>query len=371
LGGLVKPGKACPDHRSRPEISGERKIMATTLADIAQELGVSKMTISRAINNHPEINAETRNRVLEVARRLNYQPNQHARALATNRSYLLGMVVPDLMHSYYAELLRSIESVARPAGFQIVICNTEENAGREISEAQALLHRTDGLIVASALPPTETKEYRNMIKEGAKIVLVDRELANLRCPVVVTDNVKVGILATEHLISLGHRRIGHLRGTAAAVATERLEGYRQALVKHHLLFDESLVRKCGFLESEGYEAMRAWIADGSFPKAIFAANDPAAIGAMQAIEEAGLRVGQDVAIVGGGNIHYGDMLRVPLTTVSWSRAEMGQAAAEILLKLIDNRLSGAKAAQRIVIPPELIVRQSCGAAKAAKAKARA
>jgi LacI family transcriptional regulator len=150
-----------------------------------------------------------------------------------------------------------------------------------------------------------------------------------------------------------------------------LEGYRQALVKHHLLFDESLVRKCGFLESEGYEAMRAWIADGSFPKAIFAANDPAAIGAMQAIEEAGLRVGQDVAIVGGGNIHYGDMLRVPLTTVSWSRAEMGQAAAEILLKLIDNRLSGAKAAQRIVIPPELIVRQSCGAAKAAKAKARA
>ncbi|MEP7343007.1 MAG: LacI family DNA-binding transcriptional regulator [Acidobacteriota bacterium] len=345
--------------------------MATTLADIARELGVSKMTISRAINNHPEINAETRNRVLEVARRLSYRPNQHARALATNRSYLLGMLVPDLMHSYYAELLRSIESVARPAGFQIVICNTEEDAGRELSEVQALLHSTDGLIVASALPPAETKEYRKMIKEGAKIVLIDRELANLHCPVVTTDNIQVGRLATEHLIGLGYRQIGHLRGKPSAVAADRFEGYRQALAKHALPFNESLARECGFLESGGYEAMRAWIADGNFPKAIFAANDPSAIGAMQAIEEAGLRAGQDVAIVGSGNIHYGDMLRVPLTTVSWSRAEMGQAAAEILLKLIDNKLSAAKAAPRIVIPPELIVRQSSGAAKAVKAKVRA
>lgn len=345
--------------------------MATTLADIARELGVSKMTISRAINNHPEINAETRDRVMEVARRLNYRPNQHARALATNRSYLLGMVVPDLMHSYYAELLRSIESVARPAGFQIVICNTEEDPRREISEAEALLHRTDGLIVASALPPAETKEYRKMIKEGAKIVLVDRELANLPCPSVTTDNVQVGMLATEHLIGLGHRRIGHLRGAVAAIASERLDGYRQALAKHGLPFDESLVRECGFLEREGHASMRAWIAEGGFPQAIFASNDPAAIGAMQAIEEAGLRPGQDVAIVGAGKIHYGDMLRVPLTTVSWSLAEMGQAAAEILLKLIDGKLSGAKAAQRFVIAPELVVRQSSGAPQAAKAKVRA
>lgn len=344
--------------------------MPVTLSDIAHELGLSKMTISRAINNHAEISAQTRNRVMEVARRLNYQPNQHARALATNRSYLLGMLVPDLMHSYYAELLRSIESVARPAGFQIVICNTEEDAGRELSEAQALLHRTDGLIIASALPPTQTKEYRNMIKDGARIVLIDRELANLHCPVVTTDNIRVGMLATEHLIGLGHRQIGHLRGKPSAVAADRFEGYKQALAKHALPFNSSLARECGFLESGSYEAMRAWIKTGRFPKAIFAANDPAAIGAMQAIEEAGLRVGQDVAIVGSGNIHYGDMLRVPLTTVSWSRAEMGQLAADILLKLVDNRLSRAKAASRIVIPPELVIRQSSGTGKTGKMKAR-
>ncbi len=134
--------------------------MPTTLADIARELGISKMTVSRAINNHPEINAETRERILAVARRLNYRPNQHARALATNRSFLLGLVVPDLMHSYYAEILHSIESIARPAGFQIVICNTEEDGEREIEEVEAIRYRTDGLIIASTLKSSELKTYQ-------------------------------------------------------------------------------------------------------------------------------------------------------------------------------------------------------------------
>jgi LacI family transcriptional regulator len=294
---------------------------------------------------------------------MNYRPNQHARALATNRSYLLGLIVPDLMHSYFAELLRSIESVARPAGFQIVICNTEEDATRELSEVEALLHRTDGLIVASALASADAKPYGKMIKEGAKIVLIDRELQLMRCPAVTTDNVQVGRLATEHLLSLGHRRVGHLRGNATAVAAERLEGYRRALAARELPFDPSLVRECGFLEGDGHKAMRCWLAEGTFPRAIFAANDPAAIGAMRAIEEAGLRVGADLAVVGGGNIHYGDMLRVPLTTVSWSRAEMGQAAATLLIKMIKDERHAGKGARRITIEPELIVRQSCGAAR--------
>lgn len=337
--------------------------MPTTLADIARELGISKMTVSRAINNHPEINTETRERVLTVARRMNYRPNQHARALATNRSYLLGLIVPDLMHSYYAELLRSIESIARPAGFQILVCNTEEDATREIDEVEVLLHRTDGLIIASALPPTEVKQYSKMIKEGAKIVLIDRELRNLRCPAVTTDNVQVGKLATTHLINLGHHRIGHLLGNETVVGLERYEGYKQALAEHQLPFEDLLVRKCGFLEEDGFNAMRSWIAEGDFPRAIFAANDPAAIGAMRAIEEAGLSAGKDVALIGAGNIHHGDLLRVPLSTISWSRAEMGQTAVTVLIKLIEENGHLGKGSQRIVIEPKLVVRQSCGAVR--------
>lgn len=344
--------------------------MAVTLADIARELGVSKMTVSRAINNHPLIHPETRERVLEVARRKNYQPNQHARALVTNRSYLIGIVVPDLMNLYFAEVARAIESIARPAGFQLLICSTDEDAERELGEVEALLLRTDGLIISSVLPPTETKYYRKMLKGGAKMVLVDRTMENLRCPAVTTDNVQVGRLATEHLIQLGYRRIGHLRGDASSVSVERFEGYRQALAKHKIRYDESLVRDCGFLELQGYQAMRAWLAKGEAPEAIFAVNDPAAIGAMKALDDGGVSVGSRLAIVGAGNIHYSDMLRVPLTTVSWSRSEMGERAARLLIELINGK-SPVMKAENIILPPELIVRNSCGTKSPAQSKPRA
>src|SRR6266480_3460853 len=134
--------------------------MPTTLADIARALGVSKMTVSRAINNHPEISVDTRARILETAQKMNYRPNQHARALTTNRSYLFGIVVPDLMHSYFAEICRGVESQARPAGYQNLICNTDEDLSKETDEIEALLPRTDGLILASSAPQTETKFYR-------------------------------------------------------------------------------------------------------------------------------------------------------------------------------------------------------------------
>ena len=343
--------------------------MPVTLEDIARALNVSKMTVSRAINNHPEVNAETRERILAVARRMKYQPNQHARALITNRSYLLGMIVPDLMHSYFAEILRGIELVARPAELQILVCNTYEDADKEIAEVEALRQRTDGLIVASALPPEQGQAYRKMIRDGLKLVLVDRLLDNLSCPAVTTDNMQVGMLATEHLIHLGYRRIGHLRGASASVARERFEGYKQALAKHKLRFDPSLVRECGFLEDQGYEAMRAWIAEGNLPEAIFAANDPEAIGAMHAMSEAGYRIGVNVAVAGAGNVHYGDMLSVPLTTVSWSTTEMGQQAARLLIGMIEGKIS-ARSSQRITLAPQLIVRQSSGAkTKAVKAGA--
>src|SRR2546425_4136822 len=339
--------------------------MPTTLADIARELGVSKMTVSRAINNHPEISPETRARILEAARRMNYRPNQFARALTTNRSYLLGVVVPDLMHSYFAEICRGVEGLARPLGYQNLICSTDEQSANEQHEVEALLPRTDGLIVASAFRANESAFYRRIIRDGARIVLIDRRLEGLRCATVTTDDVKVGLLATEHLINLGHRKVGHLKGTVASTAALRFEGYKQALAKHRLPFDESLVRECGFTERDGYASMSAWLRNGNTPGAIFAANDPAAIGAMGAIEEAGLRIPEDVALVGGGNIHYADMLRVPLTTVAWSTSEMGQAAGQLLIGLIEGRRKHKE--EHVMVEPELVVRTSCGATRAAQA----
>lgn len=327
--------------------------MPVTLEDIARALNVSKMTVSRAINNHPEISSETRARILATAQKMKYRPNQFARALMTKQSYLIGIVVPDLMHSYFAEICRGVEAHARPVGYQNLICSTDEEPRKEMDEIEALLSRTDGLIVASALSASEVKFYKRLISDGAKIVLIDRVLDGLRCSAVTTDDVQVGILATQHLIELGHRKIGHLRGPDVSTGLKRLQGYREAMSKAKL---KSLVRDCGFTETDGYAAMQKWIAAGDLPSAIFAANDPAAIGAMAAANEAGLKVPDDVAFVGAGSIHYGDMLGVPLTTVSWSKAEMGQAAATLLLELI----AGKKKNRIITVPPELLIRQSSG-----------
>ena len=332
--------------------------MPVTLEDIARSLNVSKMTVSRAINDHPEISRQTRARILAAAQKMNYRPNQFARALTTNHSYLIGIVVPDLMHSYFAEICRGVESQARPVGYQNLICSTDEEARKEMDEIEALLSRTDGLIVASVLSKREAKFYRRLLAQGAKVVLIDRVLDGLRCSSVTTDDVQVGRLATEHLIKLGHRKIGHLRGPDVSTSLKRLEGYQATMSKARL---KALVHECGFTESDGYAAMQKWIATGNLPTAIFASNDPAAIGAMGALSEAGLNVPDDVAIVGAGNIHYGDMLRVPLTTVSWSTSALGQQAASLLLELI----SGKKKTRRhrtVTVPPELIIRSSSGGA---------
>lgn len=337
--------------------------MPTTLADLAAALGVSKMTVSRAINNHPAIHRNTRERVLAMARQMNYRPNQYARALATKRSYLIGLIVPDLMHSYYAEIAKAIEGVVRPTGYEILICNTDEDAAHELAEVEALRHRTDGLIIASAVTPSKITAYRKMLREGAKLCLIDRRFENLRCPMVTTDDLQVGVMATGHLIKLGHRRIGHLRGPDVLVAQDRLAGYQQALAAHGLRFEEALIRDCGFFESSGYEAMRAWIQQGKLPAALFAANDPAAIGALHALLEVGIRVPQDIALVGAGNIHYADLLSVPLTTVTWNKTQMGQQAAQLLLNLFAEDKNGDRKSKlrRIIIDPQLVVRKSCGA----------
>jgi LacI family transcriptional regulator len=344
--------------KAKTTTGGERP---ATLSDIAREAGVSKMSVSRAINNGPKISPEARQRILKVARRLNYQPNRYARALTTNRSYLIGIVVPDLTHSFFAEMSRGIESCTKPAGYQNLMCNTDEDPVLEINEVSALLGHTDGLIIATTLAPTDTKFYRKVIKDGAKIVLVDRYLNGIHCPVVRTDDVMAGMLGAEHLIKLGHREIGYLCGVRTSNALDRFLGYKQALKKYKLPFDPSLVRLSGFpYEGTGYEVVANWIKEGRMPRAVLAFSDPAAIGAMRAATDAGLRVPEDLAIVGCGRIRYGDLLRVPLTTVGWPAKGIGGAAANQLIEMIGANRGQTGKVQPTIFPPELIVRGSCG-----------
>src|SRR5215204_5913805 len=255
---IYRSKRQCPCDRLHPqhpfcvntEAIGVSPNMSVTLADVARELGLSKMTVSRAISDSPLVDAKTRERVMEVARRLNYQPNHFARALVTNRSFLIGVIVPDLMHSYFAEIMHGISTFARGSNYQILIGNSEEQIAREIDEVEALRWRTDGLIIAPTVPLSKADVYRKLIEGGTKIVLFDRTLDGVDCPMVTTDNIAVGVVATEHLIKLGHKKIGHLRGTATSTSRERFEGYKQALSKNGIQLDKSLVLECGLLESD-------------------------------------------------------------------------------------------------------------------------
>ncbi len=328
---------------------------------IAAELGVSVTTVSKVLNHHADIGHATRERVLAKVEELGYRPNAVARSLSLRRTHTLGVVIPDLMHSFFVEIVAGIESVVSERGYGLLLCCSGESPHKERSELETLRARqVDGVVLASTAASGNTKLLMELQAIGQALVMIDRDdHPRVRCHRVLTDDVKVGRLATEHLLSAGHRAIGHIAGPPVVHARRREQGYREALAAHGLEPQDGWIVAGGFMEDDGYRAMRRLLESRSRVEAVFAANDPAAIGAMKAIWEMGLRVPEDIAIVGAGNVVHSDLLRVPLTTVSWSKEELGRRAAELILDQFGPHPAGPF--RRIIIPPELIVRSSCGA----------
>jgi LacI family transcriptional regulator len=224
--------------------------------------------------------------------------------------------------------------------------------------------QVDGIVLGSANASGNTDLLERLTSLGIALVMIDRDdHPDVRCDRVVTDDHEVGRLATAHLIDQGRRAIAHITGTQVVHAKRRAEGYRAALKAAGMKARTDWVVRGGFKEADGYRGMKKLLAmAGMKPRvdAVFAANDPSAIGAMKAIWDAGLRVPDDIAIVGAGDIALGDLLRVPLTTISWSREEQGRTAAELLLDRIDADPDAAARARRVVIPPHIVVRRSSG-----------
>jgi len=332
----------------------------TTMKRIAGELGVSITTVSKVLNHHADISEATRNRVFAKVEELGYQRNAVARSLTLRRTHTLGIVIPDLMHSFFVEVIAGIEPVASARGFGLLLCSSGEDPRKERGELELLRGRqVDGVVIASAHASGNTDMLKQLTRHGTGLVMIDRDdHPSVKCHRVVTDDEQVGVLATSHLIDAGRRAIAHVAGPAIVHARRRERGWRAALAARGIRPSEAWLVAGGFMEGDGYRAMKRLLAVKPRVDAVFAANDPAAIGAMKAIWEAGLRVPDDIAIVGAGDIALGDLLRVPLTTVAWSRQEQGRHAAELLLNGLDRQ---SDPPQRIVIPPRLIVRESSGA----------
>ncbi len=332
--------------------------MAVRLKDIARDLGVSLMTVSKALRGMDDISEETRQRVLKRMAELNYQPNMLARGLASGKTFIVGLVVPDLLHPFFAEFAKALSGVLRKHNYGLILASSEEDPNIERQEIRTVLARgVDALLVASCQPALQG--FDGVEDQRTPFILIDRNFAHLHAHFVGTDDYAAGLLATRHLLTTGRRRIAHIAGPDLAPGVDRLRGYQDALKEHGIairqqyIIANARVEELG--EDVGSEGMRRLIQTKPRPDAVFCYNDLTAIGAIHTTLEAGLSIPGDIAFVGCGNVRYSDYLQVPLSSIDQLTGQLGEQAGELALNLIENRPA---ARRQIRIHPKLIVRAS-------------
>lgn len=329
-----------------------------TLKQIARDLNLSLMSVSRALHGQKGVSEETRRRVLEHARQVQYRPNLAARTLVRRRAQVLGVIFPSLRQTFWADIVLGIEQVAKANGYTVLFAHSNEQADAEREEIHTLLARqVDALLIASSAPEINRDVLRQVHTPDRPVVLFDRSADGLDVPGVFCDDRDGARRATEHLIGLGYRRIAHLAGPAdLSVARDRLRGYRDAMAAAGLA--EQVVT-CGFGEEAGRTGMRALLDRGTErPDAVFAAHDPIVFGVLDVARERNLRIPDDLGLVGFTDVDHARHLAVPLTVMAQPTFAMGEAAAHLALDLLAGRVP---ANTRIVLPGRLIIRESCGA----------
>ncbi len=329
--------------------------MPITLKELAAQSGVHPSTVSRIVNNDPglRVSAATRARVKRLLKKTGYRPDGMARGLKLRQSFVLGVLVPDVMNPLFAAIFRGVEDAALEQGYTVILSSTDGHEDREREILLALQSRMiDGMIVASASLRDSSVLW--LREHGIPHVLVNR-YSDQKDYFVGTDDKLGARLATEHLLSLGHRRIAHLAGPRRySTAVNRRRGYEEALKAASIEPDPALIIETGFVGA-GVTATHRLLEGRKRPTAVVAVNDVAAVGAYDAAEKLGLRIPADLAITGYNDIPLAARLRPGLTTIHVPAQEFGRTAARMLLEQMTN---GHREPKRVVMPPELIVRGS-------------
>ncbi len=332
--------------------------MAIRLKDIAEDLGVSEMTVSKVLRGKPDVGEATRQLVLQRAKQLNYRPNMLARGLALGKTSTAGLIVPDLTHPFFAEFARALAATLRTGGYALLMASSEEDPAIEEQEIRTLAQRgADVLLLASCW--TESKPSRALRELSAPLILIDRLLKRVPAPFIGIDDIRAGEMAGLHLIGHGRERIAHIGARHLSTARDREAGLRQALqsagrrLSRDLVLHIDRVEESG--ETLGRQAMRTLLNLRKPPDAVFCYNDATAIGAMDAVLDAGLRVPHDIAIMGCGNLRYAAHLRVPLTSIDQRTPELGRIAGEYALQLGTGK---KQIVDTIRLEPTLVVRAS-------------
>ncbi len=338
--------------------------MSPTLEEVARLTGVSRSTVSRVINNHPNVRPETRERVQQAIRKSGYQPHALARSLVTNRTQIVGMVIPEAVTTLFTDpffplVLRGATEACNAHQYHLMLSLFTASADRhEMYQRVLLSGYLDGAIVAST--SLDDPLFSDLLQDRIPFVSIGRH-PNKRVHYVDADNVTGARMAVEHLIRQGYRRIATITGRLDTFhGQDRLEGYRQALQAHRIQVDESLIVEGDFAERSGRVGMQRLLPDS--PDAVFVASDMMAIGALKALRQAGWQVPHDVALIGFDDIPAASVIEPALTTVRQPIERMGLMAVELLLSVLENSSEEEAPAHRIILPTELVVRASCGSA---------
>ncbi len=329
-----------------------------TLRDVASTAGVSISTVSCVINRTKYVSPELTSRVEEAIKVLDYQPNELARGLRTNQTCTLGLVTSDITNPYFAEMARGVEDRAERDDYTVFLCNTDAEPRREAKYVQRLLSRqVEGIIFTSLRQDDEI--VKRLVTDGFPVVLINRWVPEVEADYVGTDNVRGAIRATEYLIALGHTRIGFIGGAAlSSSSSDRREGYLQALTKAGLSVEPELMLEGDLKQKGGYAAARRLLSLPKLPTAIFAANDLMALGVMEVAAERGVRIPEELSLIGYDDNPICALPGIELTTIRQPAYEMGKLAAELLLEKF--RLGSNKdwVPRQVTLRSELVVRRT-------------
>lgn len=331
-----------------------------TIKDIARELKISPSTVSRALKDHPDISPATKKAVRELALELDYQPNSVALSLRKSKTYTIGVIIPQLVHHFFSTVISGIEDVAYKAGYHVMLCQSNESYEREVLSTQALLtSRVDGLLVSVAQETKDVKHFQSVLNRGIPTVFFDRVVSGLDTSSVVVDDFGGAYRAVEYLLKSGCRRIAHLGGPEnLGISQNRRKGYEQALSDYGFELKNELILAAGLTIEEGKAVCRQLLEQGPLPDAIFAANDPLAVGAVQVLKEKKIRIPEEISIIGFSNEPITSLIDPPMTTVAQPGFEMGQIATRLLLDEIDHKDDDNQLIDKKELKTELVVRQS-------------
>lgn len=330
-----------------------------TIFDLARELNISKSTVSRVLTGHPNVHPDTRKRVLDLAEKLDYQRNMIAIQLATQQSRTIGIIIPEILSSYFPYVIAAIQEEARNEGYNVIISQSNESYETEVTNAKVMLdNRVDGVIVSITKETLNFDHLKVFQKKGIPIVFFNRVCNEMVVPKVIVDDYEGAFGAVEHLILSGRKRIAHLSGPSSlAISVKRLNGYLAALKKHNIPADPELIISYDFSKEKIAIYVNHLINLDNPPDAIFAINDPTAIDTIQIIKKNGLRVPEDIAVVGFSDDYVSALIEPPLTTVAQPVREIGVTAAQLLFDQIKKDSSQWKTPVK-VLKTKLIIRKS-------------